>query len=279
MTDPNDLDTEDRLIVDRLRERLAKWRDTVRQWSRESDEAHTVLNEAGADRGTLPDRVRWLADQFTDSTESHRRIMASTNAMLHTIATVAGGNIGDDLIQAVKRVVDEHNNARALLDAAGITSDTIPAAVAMLLQERAAWRARTPPAPDVVPVGVEWRGAYLYIDGKRAGDVWTGIGGWGVTMTEARGGVVELPDEPTARAVLLALAGQECGRVEFGLRESATVTDLIALQATDLWFYVGAMLEDIADGVPVCHQTTKDPASVREWAEHGQAALTISVPS
>ena len=53
------------------------------------------------------------------------------------------------------------------------------------------------------------------------------------------------------------------------------MADILAAQDTDLWFYMGAMVDDLAQGVPIDGQTTKDPASVREWVAHGQRVLTI----
>jgi hypothetical protein len=259
----------------------------------------------------------------------------------------------------------ERTHVRELLYAAGITSDTIPAAVAMLLQERAEWRARTPAAPDVgtqvmadiayarearrqqrteadddkhtrrewvdgvtayladaneplalvsesraalvaaaatlvaalesmdrraarardemaaaapdvAPGGVEWRGRELFVGGRYEGLTgFVGNGEWMVAFGNRQ--IDGLPNEATARAVLLALAGQECGRVEFGLRPDALGGALIAACRVDT---IGALVGDVWER----HQRgmdrrwSEDPALVRAWVAHGQAALTISVP-
>jgi len=81
-------------------------------------------------------------------------------------------------------------------------------------------------------------------------------------------------DVETARAVLLALAGQECGRVQFDLRPGATWETILMMRARGLGWVVDALLG--ADGVS---SRTADPEIVRAWAAHGQAVLTISVPS
>jgi hypothetical protein len=211
--------------------------DHAARWDRETDLMDAALNDAGIehadDAATLAARVRKLARQ-RDS--------------LHA----------------------ERTQVREMLDGAGITSDTIPAAVAMLLKERAERRARTPAAPDVAPGGVEWGLHVLYIDGKQAGQIFEHVGGWGVSAP-GHDNVIGLPNEATAKAVLLALAGQECGRVEFGLREDAPIGGLLAARSGGL----GSFVTDLVAGMT---PWTKDPFTVRAWAAHGQAALTISVP-
>jgi hypothetical protein len=250
----------------------------------------------------------------------------------------------------------EHTQARTMLDAAGIAADTVPAAVAMLIKERAEWRARMPagpdvgtqvmadiayacaarrkfwpeacddrntrrewadrvkallasandplaldgeyrdallravatlvaaleadarcegkpPAPDVAPGGAEWRGRELFVGGRYEGLTgFVGNGEWMVAFGNRQ--IDGLPNEATARAVLLALAGKECGRVVFGLRETATVLDLRKLRASPMeWVY-----DDLLNGDPSEPTTwTTGPEAVRAWVAEWQSVLTISV--
>jgi len=237
----------DQQALEHIDQRMTEARDAEGRLSAKQatiDMTRAAFNEAGVLSGPLPERVRKLSADLRDVTADRDHLRA------------------------------ERTQVREMLDGAGIASDTIPAAVAMLLKERAEWRARTPPAPDVAPGGVEWRGRSLFIGGEYVGHLFTNEDEWYVRFNN-RDLDAGFPDVETARAVLLALAGQECGRVEFGLRESATVADLLALQHTNMWFFVGAMVDDLREGAPIGAQTSKDPASVREWVAHGQAALTI----
>jgi hypothetical protein len=303
MTDPNDLDPNDLRALDHLRERLAMPRGDLAA-------IRATLDKTGDYNGTLPDRVQklvndWRAggralirisalvmagenesaadavDRYVSTTRQQFAGWVKVTENIDTALTAAGIEQAQDLTLAQRvaelarqrdRHRDELINIRILLDDHNIAGD-IPAAVAMLLQERAERRARTPPAPDVAPGGVEWGLHVLYIDGKQAGQIFEYVGGWGVSVP-GRDNVLGLPNEPTARAVLLALAGQECGRVEFDLRPGATWETILMMRARGLGWVVDALLG--ADGVS---SRTADPEIVRAWVAHGQAALTIEAVS
>jgi hypothetical protein len=171
---------------------------------------------------------------------------------------------------AIRRANERRDLAhvRELLDAHNIAGD-IPAAVAMLLQERAEWRARTPPAPDVAPGGVEWRGDVLFVNGANVGHIYRRRDGLCDAHSD-RASALGL-DEATARAVLLALAGQECGRVTFDLRPGAKLADICRLRASSLnW-----VCDDPPSGDADEPAWTVDPEDVRAWVAEWQAVLTI----
>jgi len=236
----------DQQALEHIDQRMTEARDAEGRLSAKQatiDMTRAALNEAGVLSGPLPERVRKLSADLRDVTADRDHLRA------------------------------ERTQVREMLDGAGIASDTIPAAVAMLLKERAEWRARTPPAPDVAPGGVEWRGRSLFIGGEYVGHLFTNEDEWYVRFNN-RDLDAGFPDVETARAVLLALAGQECGRVQFDLRPGATWETILMMRARGLGWVVDALLG--ADGVS---SRTADPEIVRAWAEHGQAALTISVPS
>ena len=304
----------DQQALEHIDQRMTEARDAEGRLSAKQatiDMTRAAFNEAGVLSGPLPDRVRKLADELAAVTADRNNLRA------------------------------ERTQVREMLDGAGIASDTIPAAVAMLLKERAEWRARgpevfgyvdtpsyvrvrderdrlrveisdllteraavrdlldragldgpicamvaglvkgrTPPAPDVAPggVGVEWGiGGYeLSVNGENVGEIAYCGGDMWCTFRVGMEPVTRLRDDATARAVLLALAGQDCGRVVFGLRESATVADLRKIKASPLeWVYDDLLLD------PTCGPTTwtTEPDDVRAWVAHGQAALTIEAVS
>ena len=270
MTDPKyHLSPSDLHAIDALRTRMEEF--AAAEYG-----AHVQLDGVCVAYGPLRDRVRELAARV--------RTVESTANKISDEMAVWDGSVGQipARIAALGRERDrlraERTHVRELLDGAGIAADTIPAAVAMLLKERAEWRARMPAAPDVAPGGVEWRGCGLHVNGAYSGEYCEAReGGW--WAHRGADTIGPLPNEPTARAVLLALAGQECGTVAFRLRETSTVADLMALQSTDLWHYAGAMVDDLRDGIPIGEQETEDAAIVRAWVAHGQAALTIEAVS
>lgn len=234
----------DQQALEHIDQRMTEARDAEGRLSAKQatiDMTRAALNEAGVLSGPLPERVRKLSADLRDVTADRDRLRADLNAIYNIITDFDPGESPGP--------------------------DGFPARLRELLTDR------TPPAPDVAPVsvGVGWSGYGLSINGDYFGEYCEAReGGWWVHVNGS--GTGPLPNELTARAVLLALAGQECGRVEFGLREDAPVGALIAAVIAGL----GSFVTDLVAGGTTW---TKDPATVRAWVEHGQAALTIEAVS
>lgn len=252
--------------------------DLLGSYDLERADIASILTDAGIPTDhddselTLLARVRMLVTRRA----GERRDFRDADVVLTTAGIEPAPNVTlaqrvAELARQRDRYRDDLNHVRELLDGAGIAGD-IPAAVEMLLKERAEWRARTSAAPGVVRVGVGWSGYGLSINGDYFGEYCEAReGGWWVYVNGV--GTGPLPNEATARAVLLALAGQDCGRVEFGLREDAPIKALLAVKDTVIGCVVECLMgRQTTDGLP---PWTIAPAEVRAWVEHGQAALTV----
>ncbi len=146
----------------------------------------------------------------------------------------------------------------------GVTIRTIAAEI----------RAALEPTQEEAPCPWRWEGDHLYVDGNIVGSVGTAGGQW--VASGIHPGYVVMPDERTARAVVVALAGFDPG-VTFvlKLRPDWTREDIDAARNHDLGRYVAGMLEGYAEDFDG-QQHEDDPAVVRAWWAGGYKALNLS---
>jgi hypothetical protein len=279
-----------RRAADEMEAQYARIERLVADLRDRADKIHEVRREL-ARAGFPVDEGDWPVDQLRALIANRAGILASLEEVrneLDGLQTDYGqfdktydntskllddaGYYDGSVLERTARIIAERDNLRADLNAARIAIRELEdnnldrvREVTALRKEVAALRA---------PKAVEWRGGALLINGVNVGNVCGVIGG----MWEARGSarVCRLPNEPTARAVLLALADQPFGELAFGLRDDARVEDLAAASKAGLSSYVDSLLRVRVRGLNSgCPVTTKAPEVVSMWVAHGHRALTV----
>jgi hypothetical protein len=214
--------------------------------------------------------------------------MTDQQALEHIDQRMAEARDAAGQIATMRAIIDQ---TRAAFHEAGVLSGPLPERVRKLsadlrdvAADRDRYRAeldaiRAPAAPDVAPGCVEWRGRELFVGGRYEGLTgFVGNGKWMVAFGNRQ--IDGLPNESTARAVLLALADRPFGELTLTLRDGARIEDLTAASKAGLSSYVDGLLKEHVLGRSLGYPTTTTmPEIVRAWVAHGQAALTIEAVS
>ena len=214
--------------------------------------------------------------EIADEVDRLRRIVTLTCE-----AFDGGDTLPDDLPGALGEYMTV-STARAAREAAELRS--LRAANGALRAELDALRAeRAPPPEPAASERVAWvtypgdSGPVLHIDGRERGNIVLCDDGTWLASALGAPQVLAIPDEPTARAVLLALAGEDPGvTVALSLRASWTREDVDRARDAGPGIYVAQLLEGYAEGWDGA-QHTEQADVIRAWVAGGQGLMTLRV--
>ena len=196
-----------------------------------------------------------------------------------------------DVEEAVKHIDRERHQIMDLTREAGIIDGDVVERVEALCGEVVGLRAeldalRAEKAPQPEPAASErvaWvtypgdSGPVLHIDGRERGNIVLCDDGTWLASALGAPQVLAIPDEPTARAVLLALAGEDPGvTVALSLRASWTREDADRALDAGFGWCVAPLLEGYAEGWDGTRRV-KDPNVIRQWVAGGQGLMSLRV--
>ena len=184
----------------------------------------------------------------------------------------------------LERVRADLADHRTALAHASAKRDAFREEAERLRADLAALRAeRAPPPEPAASERVAWvtypgdSGPGLHIDGRERGNIVLCDDGTWLASAFGASQVLGLPDEPTARAVLLALAGEDPGvTVALSLRASWTREDVDRALDAGFGWCVAPLLEGYAEGWDGTRRV-KDPNVIRQWVAGGQGLMTLRV--